>query len=581
MKYCLIDLRNLEFVPKPGYTLPDEPYFSSNDLDDNYYILYDTVVAITRIDSLETRYLAAENLAVDSIVHDSMYYQIYDGDQVHTLLTQTDFYSRDSFGTPTARYWISQDGSDVTGDGTWQNPWGTLDAVRWARPSIGFVVFHLDFDTVSLWNIKRTIKEYDLGRYTVFQGARQDTLNPIELTRIDEYSFKSSSALEHEYAADSGYFLTPYTLTGGWNDSITIGQWPVMYSKTDTVFAPMSYELFDDTQWYHVVKNKTILLMDTDVENCHIYLSYFEMQCPTQVQFDNTNYTFLSSNFVQGIPKSRGLFQFRGTMQGYMVRNNFFCNLSYSAGEVMEIDNTLEFSVYNNVFTVNFEDTPRKGQGMDIRFSKVSVQSNMFYEMYVPIKIEKVDLLLGGNWAINATYFIGLEESPLNTIRGSEQSYLYHDIYTDSVDSFLRKHWLNESTYDVSSGTWINLPATEFVRMGTDTMDFSQGDEWTNFTYDVERNDFIRVGPYGDSLMTTYHFGDLEVTGSIKQGQLTGSLTDGTPTDAEIDAVVGLTPAEVGAGWKATILDSDGTALLYRIESDGTNWQYRISTIAL
>jgi len=62
---------------------------------------------------------------------------------------------------------------------------------------------------------------------------------------------------------------------------------------------------------------------------------------------------------------------------------------------------------------------------------------------------------------------------------------------------------------------------------------------------------------------------------------MTGSLTDGTPTDAEIDAIVGDTPANMGAGWQVTILDNDGSGLMYRIESDGTSWGYQALTIAL
>jgi len=68
--------------------------------------------------------------------------------------------------------------------------------------------------------------------------------------------------------------------------------------------------------------------------------------------------------------------------------------------------------------------------------------------------------------------------------------------------------------------------------------------------------------------------------GAFKAVQLTGSLTDGAPTDAQIDTITGSTPAGVGAGWSVTILDSDGSGLLYRIESDGTNWQYQVLAIA-
>lgn len=88
---------------------------------------------------------------------------------------------------------------------------------------------------------------------------------------------------------------------------------------------------------------------------------------------------------------------------------------------------------------------------------------------------------------------------------------------------------------------------------------------------------YFLYSEYGDNYLN----GDLEVTGAIKQAQLTGSLTDGAPTDSEIDTVIGTTPDAVGAGWAVTILDSDGTGLLYRVESDGTNWIYWTGAAAL
>lgn len=75
-----------------------------------------------------------------------------------------------------------------------------------------------------------------------------------------------------------------------------------------------------------------------------------------------------------------------------------------------------------------------------------------------------------------------------------------------------------------------------------------------------------------DSLLTATH--------AIIQPLISHSLTDGTPTDAELDAATGSTPAGVGAGWKVLILDSDGSALIYMIISDGANWQYQVLTIA-
>lgn len=74
---------------------------------------------------------------------------------------------------------------------------------------------------------------------------------------------------------------------------------------------------------------------------------------------------------------------------------------------------------------------------------------------------------------------------------------------------------------------------------------------------------------------------NLTVNGMFKNTQLSASLTDGSPTDAEIDSATGTTPATVGAGYQVTIKDSDGTGLLYKVESDGTNWYYIVMTQAL
>ena len=57
-----------------------------------------------------------------------------------------------------------------------------------------------------------------------------------------------------------------------------------------------------------------------------------------------------------------------------------------------------------------------------------------------------------------------------------------------------------------------------------------------------------------------------------KPTQLSGSLTDGMPTAAETTAIIGASAATKGAGYKVTIKDSDGTGLLYRVESDGSDW---------
>ena len=74
---------------------------------------------------------------------------------------------------------------------------------------------------------------------------------------------------------------------------------------------------------------------------------------------------------------------------------------------------------------------------------------------------------------------------------------------------------------------------------------------------------------------------NVNISGRLDVAQISASLTDGTPTDAEIDAATGTTPAAATAGWKVTIKDSDGTGLLYLVESDGSNWFYVVMTKAL
>jgi len=59
-----------------------------------------------------------------------------------------------------------------------------------------------------------------------------------------------------------------------------------------------------------------------------------------------------------------------------------------------------------------------------------------------------------------------------------------------------------------------------------------------------------------------------------RYSQLTGAVTDGAPSNSEITAIIGLSAAAAGAGYKTTIKDSTGTGILYMVESDGTNWFY-------
>lgn len=101
--------------------------------------------------------------------------------------------------------------------------------------------------------------------------------------------------------------------------------------------------------------------------------------------------------------------------------------------------------------------------------------------------------------------------------------------------------------------------------------------------------DGILSAASGDSLKFLANIkvaGNVEVSGNViasklKTTQISAALTDGTPTDAEIDTATGLTPATAGAGWECWIKDNNGSGLVYRIVSDGSGWYWFVATLAL
>lgn len=56
----------------------------------------------------------------------------------------------------------------------------------------------------------------------------------------------------------------------------------------------------------------------------------------------------------------------------------------------------------------------------------------------------------------------------------------------------------------------------------------------------------------------------------------TGSLTDGAPTDAEIEAALGITAEQAGEGYAAYIKDTTGAGNIFFVITDGTNWWYNV-----
>ncbi len=53
-----------------------------------------------------------------------------------------------------------------------------------------------------------------------------------------------------------------------------------------------------------------------------------------------------------------------------------------------------------------------------------------------------------------------------------------------------------------------------------------------------------------------------------------GPLTDGNPTTAEIEAVLGVTAEEAGEGFTAYIKDTTGAGAVFLVVTDGSSWYF-------
>lgn len=160
------------------------------------------------------------------------------------------------------------------------------------------------------------------------------------------------------------------------------------------------------------------------------------------------------------------------------------------------------------------------------------------------------------------------------------QNYIYQNettghqniIYTnDGIQSNINNNTSTGTAYLISTntGTGLNFTGTgKHIRLfSTSAAD----------TANVQKraSTGIHVAYLNASNVTTTKIdyeGNITTTGQLKAGQIPAALTDGTPTAAEVTAAIGFAPSVAGAGFQITIKDNNGTGLLYKIESDGTDW---------
>jgi hypothetical protein len=99
-------------------------------------------------------------------------------------------------------------------------------------------------------------------------------------------------------------------------------------------------------------------------------------------------------------------------------------------------------------------------------------------------------------------------------------------------------------------------------------------DDYYNKGVRGKNRTYFFYSEYGDAYLN----GDLHVTGAFKNDLYSGSLTDGAPTDAQIEAAIGATAEELGAGFQGNIVDTDGAGNLFHVITDGTDWWFEILT---
>lgn len=201
-------------------------------------------------------------------------------------------------------------------------------------------------------------------------------------------------------------------------------------------------------------------------------------------------------------------------------------------------------------------------------------------------------------------YVVGLEKdsSWVSTRTGNATSYTTIDYsgiknYNDDEGLYLGSHLyhgglkINHPTipntytlFDYNGLSFHGLNKNRRLRFTADTLYIEHGlagSEVSDLKIDTTGTLSVeKISLGGSAVMdTTYNMADgipiLRVT------QVSGALTDGAPTQAQLNATIGETASAKGAGYQVTVKDTNGSGLLYKCESDGTDWYYIAMTKSL
>ena len=245
-----------------------------------------------------------------------------------------------------------------------------------------------------------------------------------------------------------------------------------------------------------------------------------------------------------------------------------------------------------NILTSNGLDTVIPDDGMAMLYYN-GTNWLAFISIGADITISG-DITVGGNavivGSVTAGSFVGVETNKIKDADGDT----YVDVeQTSDCDSIRFKAGGTYVMSMTSDGTVLEEPLNAgklqltadggVMTIADKAVVTSSADE--TYWFKQDGNEVLGINATGDGsdgvtgLGATLN-GDLIVTGDITQKVWSGAMTDTAPTDAELDAITSSTPAGVGSGWTAIMVDSDGAGGVYRIVSDGTNWYYIQLTVA-